>query len=144
MATSKGGSDTWGTKEFGGRSTGLKKTRKGEAVLKFGDGTRVQQGHHWRGIPSEFCGVLTMSKSSTIAYRIVHRICGLNAWMLHEVLVVGRNSIEQFQENGLLSRTKVQSADSHNVRYEAHVHRPSRCPCSRRSSFGLCAPGSLG
>jgi hypothetical protein len=42
-----------------------------------------------------------MSKSDVTARRIGHIICGLDAWVLHEVLV-GRNSIEQPQENSLL------------------------------------------
>jgi hypothetical protein len=33
----------------------------------------------------EFCSFLTMSKSGMTACRIVHIICGLDAWVLHEV-----------------------------------------------------------
>jgi len=47
-----------------------------------------------------------MSKSDVTARRIGHIICGLDAWVLHEVLV-GRNSIEQPQENSLIDHLRV-------------------------------------
>ena len=57
----------------------------------------------------EFCKLHTMTKFGAIACRIVHIICGLDAWVLHEVLVVRRNSIEQSQEKGLLLTTRMVS-----------------------------------
>ena len=57
-ATSKGGSGIWGTNEFGGRSTGLKKMRKDEVVLRFGDGTRLSKATIGGAFPRRFAETL--------------------------------------------------------------------------------------